>query len=150
MCPFFFSLGYHKTRQIDMLIQFALVQVTDRQLQVIFQLDGAPPHQRHWELGIMRLYWNYVVVVLFCFLHFLSFWRNGIPINLLSHRDDQSLDFFISGLWKGPHLVIIVDVNLFLNNCPTGINKKDYYYCWYQQKPVICSLILQNTELIYL
>ena len=41
--PLFFSL-IRQDNFLDMLIQCALVQVRDK-LQVIFQLDVAPPHQ---------------------------------------------------------------------------------------------------------
>ena len=72
--------------RVDMLIQFALVQVKDR-LQLNFQLDGAPPHQGHWEL--------WVCIEITFFWHFIFFGGNGKPINLLSQIDDQSPDFYI-------------------------------------------------------
>ena len=48
--PFFFNEAtIRQDNFLDMLLQFALPQVRDRQPQVIFQLDGAPPH---WGLDV--------------------------------------------------------------------------------------------------
>ena len=48
--PFFFDEATVKQDNfLDMLLQFAIPQVRDRQPHVIFQLDGAPPH---WGLNV--------------------------------------------------------------------------------------------------
>ena len=48
--PFFFDEATVKQDNfLDMLLQFAIPQVKDRQPHVIFQLDGAPPH---WGLNV--------------------------------------------------------------------------------------------------
>ena len=94
LVPFFFT---NKTRQlVDLLIQFDLVQVRDRQLQVIF------PTGRHTitsgTLGIMPLHW-YAFALKLIFWIFSSFFGNGIPITLLSHRH-QLPDFYVFGINK--------------------------------------------------